>query len=127
MWFPNSAPYIPVKTTEDLVLKRWFDTVYRFLVGSTRSNNTVQTASFTAGNYFHYPVDCSGGDVTVTLPLAAIYNYKQYVFQKIGGTNTLFVQRSGSDLINGATSTSIISSYNTIKVISDGVSNWYKI
>lgn len=47
-------------------------------------------------------VDTSGGSVTITLPPAQQHPNKKFEVKKTSASNTLTVQRSGSDLIDGA-------------------------
>jgi len=51
-------------------------------------------------------VDTSGGTVTVTLPLAASTPGKEFFIKKVAAANTLTVNPSGSDTIDGAASLS---------------------
>jgi hypothetical protein len=43
-----------------------------------------------------------------------------YVIKRVDGSNAITVGRSGSDTIDGETSVSLDSNYDTITVISDG-------
>lgn len=65
----------------------------------------------------------------VTLPLASVINAGQEVVVKdssgsVTGTNTLTITRSGSDLIDGATTEVIGAAYGMRRLFSDGVSKW---
>lgn len=66
---------------------------------------------------------------TVTLPAASsVHAGKEIVVFDASGTvtasNTIVVARSGSDTIDGGTSTTITSAYGSRRLISDGSSKW---
>ena len=66
---------------------------------------------------------------TVTLPAAISITTGQQIciadaFGGVTSTNTLTIARSGSDTINGATSTVLGSAFGGVCLISDGVSKW---
>jgi hypothetical protein len=73
-----------------------------------------------------YFVNCSGGNVTLTLPLASTATNKvEHLIKRIdSSSNSLTLARSGSDLIDGVTSQTL-SSLEAIHLRSDGVSNWW--
>lgn len=66
---------------------------------------------------------------TVTLPLASSVNAGQRLIisdesGSVSSTNFITVQKSGSDLINGASSAIIRTPFATVSLISDGSSKW---
>jgi len=68
-------------------------------------------------------VDASGGAVTVTLPSPS--NGARVRVKKIdSSSNTVTVQPSGTETIDGASSHSISQQYETYEYVSDGT-NWY--
>lgn len=74
-----------------------------------------------------YPVDTSGGAVTVTLASAMIADGAHVTVNDEGGaagTSAVTLATEGSETIDGATSQSIGSNYGTLSLYSDGT-NWY--
>jgi hypothetical protein len=68
--------------------------------------------------------DTSGGGFTVTLP-AASGGTKVYTIQKTDSSfNALTVGKTGGDTIAGGSTTTLNTQNESIRVISDGVSNW---
>jgi len=68
----------------------------------------------------------AGSSYALTLPLAATTG-AGYVFEikkTDANTNAIVVTAAGSDHIDGATSKTMATQYDYIKIISDGVSNW---
>jgi len=79
-----------------------------------------------ATDYFT-SVDTSSADVTINLPAASTCEGRTYVIKKIAAGNSLIVDAAGADLIDGAATYSVTNIYASITIISDGVSNWWKI
>ena len=79
--------------------------------------------SYNSDPYF---VDCSGGDVDLTMPLASKSTNKvEHLVKRIdSSSNSLTIVRSGSDLIDGETSQTL-EPLEAIHLRSDGVSNWW--
>jgi hypothetical protein len=78
-------------------------------------------------------IDCTGGNVAVTLPAATAANSlnaaQEIVFIRVDGTaNTLTINRAGADTINGAASKTIPNT-NPARMTfqSDGVSKWWAV
>lgn len=71
----------------------------------------------------------SGGDLNITLPLAASYEGKVYIIRTRKNSEDAIVTRSGSDNIDdGAIETSItIAEAKSRMLISDGISTWYTV
>lgn len=75
-------------------------------------------------------VGCTANSITVTLPLASVGNGKRVIIKDESGTATIgaiSIARSGSDLIDGQTSESLTTNYESITLVSDGVSKWFII
>lgn len=69
--------------------------------------------------------DSSGGTFTFTLPAAATAGTKVYTFQKTDTSFTaITITHAGSDTIAGGASTTLNTLGETVRMISDGVSNW---
>jgi len=66
--------------------------------------------------------DCSSGNVILTLPAA---NAKDMIrVYKKSSSNTLTIQRAGSDTIEGSTSINFTSEYQSITLVSNGSNTW---
>lgn len=86
---------------------------------SVSSNYTV------LGGDFIILVDCTSGNVTVTLPLAILKKGRMLEIKKIDSTvNKVIIAASGSDLIDGFATQELLSQYEAVPISSDGVSNW---
>ena len=71
-------------------------------------------------------VDASGGAVVADLPAASAQEGLRLDFKKIDGTgNTVTVDAAGADLIDGAGTYVLSAQYDSLTLISDGVSNWW--
>lgn len=69
--------------------------------------------------------NATSGNVTITLPAASgLPGYKFYVKRIDGSTNTVTVQRSSTDTIDGMTSFTVDQQYTALSVVSNG-SAWY--
>lgn len=125
-WYGNHPPV--EDDPSNFSFKKWFQDMYRMLRGETRVNNpSITTATNLSEEYF-YPVDCTSGAVTVTLPLAANYNFKKYCIKKVDSSaNAVTVSVSGSDNIDGASSTTLTAQYDSVIVVSNGITTWHKI
>lgn len=66
--------------------------------------------------------DTSEGAITVTLPAATC---RGVVTVKRVGPNGVTVQRSGTDLIDGATSVTLANSMSTVVLAANGSGAWY--
>ncbi|MDP1747588.1 MAG: hypothetical protein Q8L90_18580, partial [Bacteroidota bacterium] len=102
--------------------------------GSTASAVLPITNSGTATAYSlstsHSTIIISGtgiGATTLTLPLASSAPGRIYYFKNAQGTGAVTVSRSGSDLIDGISSTLSIGFLEGYIIVSDGVSSWYII
>jgi hypothetical protein len=87
-------------------------------VQTISANTTLDTS------YRTILVDTTSSSKTITLPPASTNNGTVYQIKNIG-VNSVTVNRSNSDLIDGQTSISIPSQYGSFKLETDGVSNWY--
>ncbi len=66
------------------------------------------------------------GGITITLPAANAGKVRKTVKKIDSGVGAVTVARAGTDTIEGATSVSLAGQYNSVTVISDGTSIWYK-
>lgn len=76
----------------------------------------------------HYTVlgDASGGNITVTLPLASAAGKREYRIKRIDNSvsDTVTIAPSGADTIDGATSHTLDVQYESVTFVSNG-SNWF--
>ena len=88
------------------------------------------TANATASNAGRiYPVDTSGGAVTVTLASSMVVAGAYVAVNDEGGaagTNAITIDTEGSETIDGATSQSVGSNYGALTLYCDGT-NWYTL
>jgi hypothetical protein len=112
----NSTGKIGVDTTTPT---SGFDVNTSVSCGAIRST-TVSTA-LTDTDYMLL-VNCTSGS-TITLPAVSGVTRREYVIKKIGGGNVT-IDPNSAELIDGATSYTISSSYVSIKLKCDGAA-WY--
>lgn len=88
--------------------------------------SAVQTADYTARPGEVVRCDPSGGSFVVTLPTAAGNAGRQVIVKNVtSDTNSITVQGSGSETIDGST-LAIASSYGVVRVVSDGT-DWMQV
>jgi len=69
-------------------------------------------------------VDATSGNITITLPAAT--TVVSYRLRRIDtGSNTVTINRAGSDTIEGNTSVTLVGSNAFRELVSDGTSKWY--
>lgn len=89
-----------------------------------------QSLNFNAVVGTHYSVNSSAGQVTATLPLLSSVDdgdtIRFYLRARAVGNN-LVIQRSGGDLINGATSYTIDVQYDTITLVANTTDSLWEI
>lgn len=125
-WYGNFPPV--QDDPSNFSFKKWFQDIYRMLRGETRVNNPSLTTATNLSEEYFYPVDCTSGAITVTLPLAVNYNFKKYCIKKVDSSaNAVTVGVSGSDNIDGASTTTLTAQYDSVIVVSNGITTWHKI
>ena len=70
--------------------------------------------------------DTAGSTVTVTLPAAAGVTNRIYHIKKLGTTASIVVDGNASETIDGATTQTISSQYDSMQIVCDGT-GWYII
>ncbi|TAH34092.1 hypothetical protein EYC59_03790 [Candidatus Saccharibacteria bacterium] len=87
---------------------------------------TTQTTNYTVGSSDTVVfANATSGNVTITIPAASgLAGYRFYIKRVDGSANTVTVQRSGSDTIDGMTSFTLDQQYTAFAVVSNG-SAWY--
>lgn len=99
-WNPLPRLWDAASATLDNQLARAFDVVSRL---QARTSVTLSANATLTEAHDVVLVDTAGGSVTITLPLAARVRGFSTSVKKLAAANTLTVQRSGSDTIDGAT------------------------
>lgn len=85
----------------------------------TASSDTLDTANHVC------LCDCSSNDITLNLPAASGNTGLQYHIKKIDSTsNTVTIDGSGSETIDGGTTAVIRSQYESVTVSCDGTEWW---
>jgi hypothetical protein len=89
----------------------------------------AKSAAYTATvNDFAIPVTAGSGGVTITLPASSSSKGQVLYLQKVdSAAGAVTITPNGSDKINGASSASLASQYNSLTIVADGSGNWLKI
>jgi len=114
----------PLFDDENVSRKGWFYLLFNYV--RSRTKIVTVTAAYTvAADVFYVRVDATGGAVTVTLPVAANMLGRQIAVKKIDSSgNAVTVGRSGSDVIDGATTKSLATQYTKTVVIAAASATW---
>ena len=90
-------------------------------------NRNVVSASYTAQSTDTI-IGCTTSGITITLPTTIPPSGFIYIIEDESGTasagSPITISRSGAQTINGATSTTIITAYGTVRLYSNGT-NWF--
>ena len=99
---------------------RWFQSIQGIV---------TKTAAYTVEESVgHVRVDCTGGAITITLPLALTRDGRRITITKVDASaNAVTIAISGSDTINGAASITLPAQYNSVTLISNGSSAWERV
>lgn len=89
---------------------------------------TTVTASSITLDHSHHIVLCdtSSNAITVNLPAAADYPNKQFTIKVIDATNNVTIDGNASETIDGATTVTLSTQYQSRTVVSDG-NDWHVI
>lgn len=94
-------------------------------VNRHRKTVTVAAAYTVQSDVFWVRVNAASGAVAVTLPPAASWWGRQIGVKKVDNSvNLVTVTRSGSDVIDGASTKTLAAQYERLIAISDGNGNW---
>ena len=83
-----------------------------------------KSSSFTAEDGYHYGVNTTSGNIVATIPAASSNANAVIRFKIKTGTNSLILDASGSDTIDGLATVMITDNKQAISLISDGSSDW---
>ena len=96
--------------------------------GITANVDTSSTNIILDESNFLVRGDTIGGNMTVTLPPVVNNAGRQYKIIKVEGANTLSIIPNGADLIDGLGAViNMVSLYERISLISDGISGWFTL
>lgn len=122
---PNFLPNRPLTDTDanSFVFKGWFESIWKYIRNwGVVAPSTTTTLSPNLDTFL-YPVDTSGGSVTVTLPAASSIMGKAYCFTKTSSSNSITFSLTGSDSASGWSGSA--SAKGSYIFMSDGISTWY--
>ena len=103
-----------------------FSTTWTALEPATpRAFTTISTdTTITNSTDRNIKVDTSGGDVTLTMPLASVGTGTFDIFKTTSDNNNVIILRAGSDTIVGQTSVSFKGNYDHYELVPDGGTLW---
>lgn len=109
-------------------LREGMDFVFGELTVQRYPRDSLLTASTTVSDAgVTYPVDTSGGAVTVTLASSLVADGTHLAVKDEGGaagTNAITIATEGGETVDGAASQDIASNYGSMALYSDGV-DWF--
>jgi hypothetical protein len=89
---------------------------------------TSGTAALTQANAGLLLIDASAGNVILNMPAASAAVGAVFQFKRVdASTNTVTINRAGSDTIDGALLLSLVAQYEFDEIRSDGVSAWRRL
>ena len=102
----------------------WFESIFDFIGSKITILNT--TASITVkAQYYYVRADATAGAITISLPTALTCAGREIIIKKIDASvNAVTVSKSGTDVIEGGTTSSLAAQWDTVKVISNGNTGW---
>ena len=106
--------------------KNLIDSLRKAVVGHLYVSFVSASDTVTDSQFFVI-VDSTAGNVTMTLPLAANCKDKQFCFKKKVAGNSMIISANTSDTIEGAATITKNNRYDTVYVVSDGQTTWYRI
>lgn len=120
---PASGPtWLPPYTRS---IERLVDGVRSEATGFSGGSRSVTASGVIAPDDMVLLVDCSGGAVTLTLPLAAENAGRVLWAKKIDGSaNALTIDGNGSETVDGAANVSTATQYAAYTVFCDGTEWW---
>jgi hypothetical protein len=126
----SSVDYMVFNTTDQKVeIKQDLEISGAILPTITSINNTNSPYTILSSDNVIL-VDTSTASVTITLPdTSSFTGSRKYTIKDIGNasTNSITINRSGSDTIDGSTSLTISTDYVAYNLVTDGIANWYVI
>jgi len=102
-------------------------------ITEAKRSRTIETINADKANDYAYKdisiIDASSNNVTVTLPSSTNAGRMMVFKRKDSSSNTVTIQRNGSDTIDESTSFQLYYKFETLTLVSDGgnPTNWYII
>lgn len=94
------------------------DAIAASIAGNVGFTSLSRSASFTAAPGAHYRVNCTTGNVIVTLPASSTNAGAIISVKRVDASgNTITIQRAGGDLIDGATTRSLAAQWNGVQLL----------
>lgn len=109
---------------DSFFMKSWFKQIADFCKRAFGLAD-IQVTTFSATDLEFYPCNTASGNIVVTLPTCLGINGRPYTFKKTSAANTLTIQPSGTDTIEGAASYVMTANGATVSFRSDGQTIWY--
>jgi len=121
-------PLLPIRQYHDLERRSFLTehsssttgTIKQVVVADVSSNTTL------TDSHELVLVNCSGGQVEITLPLAATYPFKQYRIKKIDSSNNpVKVKPQTGEYIDDEDEWLITFQMDCMDIVSDSVDEWF--
>lgn len=91
-----------------------------FMAGTGGVTDTIIADVTLDDTYRTMRVDCTAGNITVTLPAASDYPGIEYWIKHVGTANTVIIDGDGSETIDGSTTKTLSSQYTAVHIQSNG-------
>ena len=95
-------------------------------VMSAQYRTVTTTGNVVSGDYL-IVADAAGGEITMTLPPAALVPGRIYTFKRINsGANAVVIDPSGAETIDGAATYTLSAQWNSVTIMNNGIA-WFII
>jgi hypothetical protein len=102
----------------------WSDIIYEAGDKASKQIITITSDTTLDATYSKVNVDATGGNVTVTLPLAVTYRWHEYHIKRIDGSaNIVTIDANGAEVIDDQL-TLILAQYDSAHIGTDGTKWW---
>jgi hypothetical protein len=118
-FYVPAGSYYKVAASPGTVIRLWFE--YQLLGSGNTPITTISTTTTLDATY--YTVLCSA-TLTVNLPAAASSSGQVYNIKNIGSGTTITIDPNASETIDGATTYTLTTQYESVSIQCDG-SNWF--
>lgn len=120
----DNADFVLIYDMSALAYKK--QTRANFLAGlnGLRSVNTFSSNQTLNATHDHVRVDCTSGNITITLPLASLNIGVQYTIKKIDASANSVIINPGTDLIDGSSSLSWNVQYQSFTIVASAAGTW---
>lgn len=118
------GPRRPTLSELSIVVQGWGSNLWMWTLSLFGIVN--KTAAYTvADDVFHVRADATSAGFTVTIPASLNTDGRQIVVTKVdSSSNAVTVGRTGSDTFNGATSISLATQWDSVRLIANGNASW---